>query len=49
MKIGLHIGKFGWSEDPKDIGIKLTHIARKADDVGFDSIWVMDHVFQLGS
>ncbi|MHA2073374.1 MAG: hypothetical protein ACXACU_11815 [Candidatus Hodarchaeales archaeon] len=45
MKIGLHVGKFDRSENLKNIGIKLTEITKKADDVGFDSIWVMDHAF----
>ncbi len=49
IQIGLHIGKFDWKGSPKNIGIKLAEIAKKADEVGFGSIWVMDHVFQLGT
>lgn len=49
MRIGLHIGKFDWLGSPKNIGEKLTEIAKTADDMGFYSIWVMDHVFQLGT
>ena len=29
------------------IGPTLAEIVRQADDVGFDSIWVMDHFFQI--
>ncbi len=48
MKIGLHIGKFHWPGSPENISDKLTEIARVADENDFYSIWVMDHVFQLG-
>ena len=49
MRVGLHIGKFDWSGSPDNIGEKLALIARTADDMGFYSLWVMDHLFQLGS
>lgn len=47
MKIGLQIVSFNWPGSPANIGSKLAEIGRTADDVGFDSIWVMDHFFQL--
>ena len=31
----------------RDRGRRSRRIARTADDVGFDSIWVMDHFFQI--
>ena len=49
MRVGLHIGKFHWPGSPGNIGDKLAEIARTADDMGFYSLWVMDHLFQLGS
>ncbi len=49
MKIGLHIGKFDWPGSPDNIGEKLAEIAKTADRNGFYSIWVMDHLFQLGT
>jgi F420-dependent oxidoreductase-like protein len=49
MKIGLQIPNFTYPEGPKELGSKLAEIARTADDVGFSSIWVMDHFFQIGS
>jgi len=49
MKIGLQIPNFTYPEGPKGLGNKLAEIARTADDVGFSSIWVMDHFFQIGS
>ena len=48
MRVGLHIGKFHWPGSPDNIGDKLAEIARTADDMGFHSLWVMDHLFQLG-
>jgi len=49
MKIGLQINSFTWPGGPEAIGPTLAAIARQADDVGFDSIWVMDHLFQIRS
>jgi F420-dependent oxidoreductase-like protein len=49
MRVGLHIGKFDWPGSPGNIGEKVAEIAKTADDMGFYSIWVMDHLFQLGT
>ncbi len=47
MKIGLQIISFKWPGSPENLGQKLAEIARTADESGFDSIWVMDHFFQM--
>jgi F420-dependent oxidoreductase-like protein len=47
MKLGLQIESFKWPGGDAAIGPTLARIARQADDVGFDSIWVMDHFFQI--
>ena len=47
MKLGLQISSFTWPGGPEPIGPTLARIVRQADDVGFDSIWVMDHFFQI--
>jgi F420-dependent oxidoreductase-like protein len=47
MKIGLQIVQFNWPGSPENIGKKLAEISKKADEVGFDSIWAMDHFFQI--
>ncbi|HEX3220119.1 MAG TPA: LLM class F420-dependent oxidoreductase [Candidatus Limnocylindria bacterium] len=47
MKFGLQINSFTWPGGPAAIGPTLARITRTADDVGFDSIWVMDHFFQI--
>src|SRR5688572_7362057 len=49
MKIGLQIPNFTWSDDQAAIAGKLSEIVRTAEEVGFASIWVMDHFFQIGS
>ena len=47
MKLGLQIPSFSWPGGAEAIGPTLGRIARQADDVGCDSIWVMDHFFQI--
>ena len=47
MKVGLQISSFTWPGGPDAIAPTLARIVRQADDVGFDSIWVMDHFFQI--
>jgi F420-dependent oxidoreductase-like protein len=47
MKIGLQIPSFTWSGGSAEIGKRLVHIGKTADDAGFASIWVMDHFFQI--
>ncbi len=47
MKVGLQIPSFTWPGGSEAIGPTLATIVRQADDVGFDSIWVQDHFFQI--
>jgi len=47
VKIGLQITAFDWPGGTTAIGPTLARIVRQADDLGFDSIWVMDHFFQI--
>jgi F420-dependent oxidoreductase-like protein len=47
VKVGLQINSFTWPGGDADIGPTLARVVRTADDVGFDSIWVMDHFFQI--
>ena len=48
MKIGLSIPDFTWPGGSQRLGPTLAAIGRTADAAGFDSIWVMDHFFQIG-
>jgi len=47
LKFGLQINSFTWPGGDAAIGPTLARIVRTADEVGFDSIWVMDHFFQI--
>ena len=47
MKIGLQIPSFSWPGGTDAIGPTVGRIAHQADEIGFDSIWVMDHFFQI--
>ena len=47
MKIGLSIPDFTWPGGPARLGNDLAAVARTADQAGFESIWVMDHFFQI--
>ena len=47
MKLGLQIPLFTWPGGAPVIGPKLAEIVRTADEAGYASIWVMDHLFQI--
>jgi F420-dependent oxidoreductase-like protein len=47
MKLGLQIPFFTWPGAAPELGSKLGEIARSAEAAGYDSIWVMDHHFQI--
>jgi len=47
VKFGLTINSFTWPGGAAAIGPTLARVVRTADDAGFDSIWVMDHFFQI--
>jgi F420-dependent oxidoreductase-like protein len=45
MRLGIGITHFPWADD--EIGPIVTDLAAAADEAGFDSLWVMDHFFQI--
>jgi F420-dependent oxidoreductase-like protein len=47
VKIGLQISSFSWPGGDAAIGPTLARISESADAAGFDSLWVMDHFFQI--
>ena len=49
MKFGLQVSSFTWPGGAAELAPTLARIVRTADEVGFDSIWVMDHLFQIRS
>jgi F420-dependent oxidoreductase-like protein len=48
MKLSVSIVDFAWPDGPAGIGPRVSRLAKAADQAGFDSIWVMDHLFQIG-
>jgi F420-dependent oxidoreductase-like protein len=47
MRIGIPVTNFSWPAPAMEIGPTVARIARTADEAGFDSIWTMDHFFQI--
>jgi F420-dependent oxidoreductase-like protein len=47
VKIGLQISSFTWPGGAAAIGPTLARVAETADAAGFDSLWVMDHFYQI--
>jgi F420-dependent oxidoreductase-like protein len=47
VKIGLQIPSFTWPDGDAAIGPTLARVAEAADAAGFDSLWVMDHFYQI--
>ncbi|HEU5347974.1 MAG TPA: LLM class F420-dependent oxidoreductase [Ktedonobacterales bacterium] len=48
MRVGLQVPRFRWPGGPEQIGRTFGDIARRAEDAGMYSLWVMDHFFQIG-
>jgi len=49
MKLGLQIRSFTWPGGAGEIGPTLARVVACAEEVGFESIWLMDHLFQIRS
>jgi F420-dependent oxidoreductase-like protein len=49
VKFGLQVSSFTYPGGTPELAPTLERIVRTADEVGFDSIWVMDHLFQIRS
>ncbi len=49
MKIGLQVPSFTWPGGNAAIAPTFARIVRTVDEGGFDSLWVMDHFFQIPS
>jgi F420-dependent oxidoreductase-like protein len=47
MQIGLQIPSFTWPGNPAALRTTLSDVARRAEEAGFHSLWVMDHFFQI--
>ncbi|MDQ3410750.1 MAG: LLM class F420-dependent oxidoreductase [Chloroflexota bacterium] len=47
MRFGLQVPRFETPGGPDQIGPAFARLATRAERSGFDSLWVMDHFFQL--
>lgn len=47
MRVGLQVPRFHWPGGAAEIGRTFGDIARRAEEAGFYSLWVMDHFFQI--
>ena len=47
LEFALQIPRFTWPGGPTETSARLRAIAAAAEDVGFSSIWVMDHFLQI--
>jgi F420-dependent oxidoreductase-like protein len=47
MKFGIQIDSFTWPGGTPELASTFERVVRTAENVGFDSIWVMDHFFQI--
>ena len=47
MKLGIVLADFSWPVPVTGLSEKITSVARAADEAGIDSLWVMDHFFQI--
>jgi F420-dependent oxidoreductase-like protein len=47
MKASIQVASFSWPGGNAAIGPTLARIGRAADQAGFDTVWVMDHFFQI--
>ncbi len=48
MKFGVQVMRFDWPGSPDNIATTLGDIAEFCDEAELDSLWVMDHFFQMG-
>jgi F420-dependent oxidoreductase-like protein len=49
LKLGLQVSSFTYPGGTQELAPTLERIVRTADEIGLDSIWVMDHLFQIRS
>jgi len=47
MRLGLQLSNLTYPGGPAQLGTDLGNAARWAEDAGMDSVWLMDHFFQI--
>jgi F420-dependent oxidoreductase-like protein len=46
MRVSISVTNFSWPDGPKALGSKLPWLVREADEIGVDTVWVVDHLLQ---
>ena len=49
MRLGLQVPNFTWRSGPAALGETFATVVDRAEAAGLDSLWVMDHFFQIRS
>jgi F420-dependent oxidoreductase-like protein len=49
LEFGLQLPRFAWPGGPADIRPRLAEVAAAAEEAGFTSLWLMDHMMQIPS
>jgi F420-dependent oxidoreductase-like protein len=47
LRFGLQVSRFDFAGHPATTAAELAGVARAAEEAGFDSLWLMDHVLQI--
>ena len=47
MKLALQLNNYTWNDDPRTLGATLTEIAQAADEFGFSTLAVADHLWAV--
>jgi F420-dependent oxidoreductase-like protein len=47
VRLSISLANHSWPDGPDAIGSHVTRIVQTADQAGFDSLWAMDHMFQI--
>jgi F420-dependent oxidoreductase-like protein len=47
MRVGLQVPSFTWGSGEAGLGETFAAVAKRAEEHGFYSLWVMDHFFQI--
>jgi F420-dependent oxidoreductase-like protein len=47
LRFGLQVSRFDWPGHPATTAAELAAVARAAEEAGFTSLWLMDHVLQI--
>lgn len=47
LRFGVQVPQFTWAGGPAEMGARLRDIAGRADRLGLDDLWVMDHMRQI--